>query len=85
MDGEAFGVVTVDARKRLTVSGVRRMGTANASAIVCETALGVLCVKGSDLHVLRFCQEEGTLSAEGTIDGLEWKGAKLPFLKRLFK
>ena len=82
---QPVGVLTVDGRKTLTLSGVKRMGAVSPTLLVCDTSLGMLTVKGHDLHVQAYSQEEGVLRAEGRIDSAVWSGAKQPLLKRLFR
>ena len=82
---QPIGTLTVDGRKKLTVTGVRRMGIVNDTMLTCETSLGALVVKGTGLRIVRFSQEEGLLVAEGTIDGTAWSGAKKSVWKRLWR
>ena len=82
---QPIGTLTVDGRKKLTVTGVRRMGIVNDTVLTCETSLGALVVKGTGLRIVRFSQEEGLLVAEGAIDGTAWSGAKKSVWKRLWR
>ena len=82
---QPIGTITVDGRKKLTVTGVKCMGIVNGSMVTCETALGGLVVKGTGLRIVRFSQEEGLLVAEGAIDGAAWTGAQKSVWKRLWR
>jgi len=82
---QAFGTLTVDARKRITVTGVRRMGIVNGQTLTCETSLGALVVRGTGLRIERFSQEEGVLEASGAIDGACYTGARKSLWKRLWR
>ena len=82
---EAIGTLTVDARKRITVTGVKQMGIVNDTCLTCQTSLGALKVKGTGLRIAHFSQEEGYLVAEGSVDGVAWTGAKKSLWKRLWR
>ena len=59
-------------RNHLTVSGVKDVDNFDDKTVVAFTDLGMLTVKGSDLHINRFNMESGELVLEGTIDQLEY-------------
>ena len=59
------------------------------SAILLETALGMLTLKGRDLHISRLSLDTGEVDMEGTIDSMAYSGSgpssKGSFLKRMFQ
>ena len=57
-------------RHSLTVSGVSDVDSFDEQSIVIFTGLGELCVRGSDLHIIRLSLEIGELLIEGEIDSL---------------
>lgn len=83
----AKSTLNLEDRKRLTVTGVRSMGAATPSCVACRTGLGDLTVKGSQLHILKFSQEEGLLIVDGNVDSIAYAAAqdKKPFWKRMWK
>lgn len=77
-------------RMTCMVSGVMDVLSFDLNEILLETDLGMLLVKGSELHVNRLTLEKGEIDIEGKIDSLTYsenthavKGESL--LGRLFK
>ncbi len=55
-------------RRAVVVEGVQRVHTFNPTLIVLATNMGVLTIRGRDLHVQHLDLEQGRFSAEGDID-----------------
>lgn len=78
-------------RKSGAFSGVVDVLSFDVAEILLETELGMLLIKGHDLHVNRLSLEKGEVDIEGRIDSLTYsdiKGAGKQaesFLGRLFK
>ena len=78
-------------RRSCMVSGVVDVISFDLAVVLLETDLGMLTIKGNDLHVNRLSLEKGEVDVEGRIDsltysettGLNAKGESL--LGRLFK
>ena len=62
--------IILEDRHSLTVSGVSDVDSFDEQSIVIFTALGELCVRGSDLHINRLSLEIGEILVEGEIDSL---------------
>ena len=62
--------LTLDDRKRLTVTGVQDVGSFDENAVVLETNQGVLVVRGRALHLRQLSVEGGQVAVEGQIDAL---------------
>lgn len=83
--------MAVTGRKLCSLTGVVDAVSFDLSEILLETDLGMLMIKGSDLHVKRLTLEKGEVDLEGRIDSLTYsdhttlaaKGESL--LGRLFK
>lgn len=83
--------LTVDGRKRATITGVKDVISFDAKEIVLETELGGLTIKGDELHVNRLTLERGEVDVDGKMDGFQYSdkgsanGGDDSFLKRLFR
>lgn len=81
----------LDNRERLNITGVIDVESFNDECIIVETELGVLAVRGEDLHISKLNLDSSELNVEGDIISLEYsdtdgsrsKGSG--FFGRLFK
>ena len=62
--------LTLDDRKRLTVTGVQDVGSFDENAVVLETNQGVLVVRGRALHLRQLSVEGRQVAVEGQVDAL---------------
>ncbi len=78
-------------RKNGILNGVIDVLSFDVGEILLETELGMLMIKGSDLHVSRLTLEKGEVDIEGRIDSLVYSDVKKAskqaesLLGRLFK
>ena len=78
-------------RRTCTVNGVNDVLSFDLREILLETELGMLLIKGHDLHVNRLSLEKGEVDIEGRIDSLTYSDVKSAgkqaesLLGRLFK
>jgi sporulation protein YabP len=78
-------------REKLSVSGVIDVESFNDETVVIDTELGVLVVRGEDLHINKLNIDSSELSIEGEIISCEYsdrEGSKskgLGFLGKMFK
>ncbi len=78
-------------RKNGAFSGVVDVLSFDVAEILLETELGMLLIKGNDLHVNRLSLEKGEIDIEGRIDSLTYSEVKSApkqtesFLGRLFR
>lgn len=81
----------VNNRKFGSMTGVKDVIAFDMGEVLLETELGMLMIKGKDLHVNRLSLEKGEVDIEGTIDSLtyselsEYSKKGESFLGRLFK
>jgi len=59
-------------RESMTVTGVRDVMSFDESEVLLETGLGMLTIRGSDLHVNRLTLEKGEVDVAGKIDSLTY-------------
>jgi sporulation protein YabP len=80
----------IDRREKVFVTGMTDVISFDEESVIGETEMGVIIIRGSNLHVTRINLENGELSVSGEIDGITYenpggyaKGKSL--LGRLFK
>ena len=64
--------LTLENRGSGTVTGIREVVSFDENQVVLDTDLGLLTVKGKDLHVSRLTLEKGEVDLDGTIDSLNY-------------
>lgn len=80
--------LTLEDRRKLTVTGVTDIGGYDEQTIVAMTEKGELTIKGDDLHIIRMSVEAGELSVEGEIQSMSYIDVQPRsggFFSRLFK
>lgn len=80
--------LSLEERKKLTVSGVTDIVSFDEQTIVAETELGELTIKGEGLHIVRMSVDTGELTVEGEISTLMYSEIQQQsggFFSRLFK
>lgn len=68
--------VLISNRKSGAFSGVVDVLSFDVAEILLETELGMLLIKGHDLHVNRLSLEKGEVDIEGRIDSLTYSEVK---------
>lgn len=64
------------ARKSAEISGVKDVRSFDEQEIVLETELGILMIRGAELHVDRLTLEKGEVDITGRIDSLVYTERK---------
>lgn len=83
--------MTLDNRKKCSLSGVVDVISFDLNKILLETELGVLEIKGSNLHVNSISVEKGEADIVGEVDSFSYSVAKdyekknESFWNRMFK
>ena len=76
-------------RKQGIISGVKDVISFDPEIVLLDTYMGLLTVKGKDLHVKRLTLERGEVDIEGEIDSILYTESKstkrAAFASRLFK
>lgn len=57
-------------RSVLSVTGIRDVVSFDENQVILDTDMGLLTMKGKDLHVSRLTLEKGEVDVDGTIDSL---------------
>jgi sporulation protein YabP len=83
--------IVMEERNKISITGVLDVLAFDEENIVTETELGMLTIKGIDLHVNKLNLEKGDLEVEGELDSVFYSQAggydksKNSILARLFK
>lgn len=80
--------IIVEARCKITVTGVENVVSFDDETIVLETALGKLTVKGEALHIEGYNTESGDLTANGKLYAAVYTSeskSQSGFLSRIFR
>lgn len=77
----------LDARSRLSVSGVREVESFDENTVVLNTVGGLLIVRGDGLHLQSLSIDGGQVSVLGRIDALSYEELQKAggFFKRLLR
>ncbi len=83
--------VTMNNRRNCSIAGVNDALSFNEKEVLLETEMGMLMIKGADLHISKLSLDKGEVDVEGKIDSLTYseqdsfakKGESL--LGKLFK
>lgn len=62
--------LTLTNRHSMTLTGICDVISFDLNQIVVETEMGMLQIKGSDLHVNRIAVDKGEVDVEGKVDSL---------------
>ena len=83
--------LTIENRAAGSMTGIREVVSFDENQVVLDTDMGLLTMKGKDLHVSRLTLEKGEVDLDGTIDSLTYssnealKKSGESLLSRLFK
>lgn len=83
--------LTIENRASGTMTGIREVVSFDENQVVLDTDMGLLTLKGKELHISRLTLEKGEVDLNGTIESLTYSSnAALrksgePLLSRLFK
>lgn len=87
--GQKTHKMQINGRRQGAISGVIDVISFDPEEVLLETDMGILTIKGRELHVKRLTLERGEVDLEGELDSFVYsqsKGAKKEaFLGRLFK
>lgn len=77
-------------RERLTVTGVVDVESFNDEMVVADTEMGLLIIRGEDLHINKLSVESSELSIEGYIASLEYsdkdgRSKGMSFFAKMFR
>ncbi len=81
--------VILEGRKKLSISAVTEVGAFDDTSVTLKTGMGILQVKGQNLHINKLSVETGDVDIEGLIISFAYKGEEESqekgFFTKLFK
>lgn len=83
--------LTMENRNSGTVTGIQEVVSFDENQVVLDTDMGLLTLKGKNLHISRLTLEKGEVDLDGTIDSLAYSSNEAlrksgeSLLSRLFK
>lgn len=76
-------------RKQGSITGVKDVVSFDENSVILETELGMLTIKGKELHVGRLMLEQGEVELDGHVDSIVYSGSgpekKGSLMKRMFR
>ena len=76
--------VTLDQRKKLTMTGVSEVLSFDEDAVALQTELGRLIVQGSELKLKTLSPEGGQVIINGNVSAMFYEEPRAPLRRRLF-
>lgn len=64
--------IVLEERSRLSVSGVTDVVSFDDESITADTDMGMIIIRGEDLHIGRLNLDEGVLQVDGSVDSIEY-------------
>ena len=84
-----YGEIKIVDRKKISLTGVKKLVSFNPEEFLIETTLGILLLKGQDLEIIKLDTTDGILSIKGRINNLNYmdsnKKGESSLIARLFK
>ena len=84
--------LTINERKNIIISGVKKIESFDNEEFLMETTLGFLVIKGGELEIIKLDTYQGNVSIKGRVDSLMYlddnngkKDKDNSFLNKLFK
>ncbi|NLG05742.1 MAG: sporulation protein YabP [Clostridia bacterium] len=67
--------ISISNRRTCNISGVSDVLSFDVKEVILETEMGMLMMKGTQLHVNRLTLEKGEIDIEGSIDSITYSEA----------
>jgi len=83
--------LTIDRRERVVVTGMLDVISFDEETVIAETEMGILVLRGNNLHVSRLNLDNGELDLDGDITSVTYEDAhaagkaKSSFIGKLFR
>ena len=65
--------ITLNDRKSVVVTGVKKIDSFSASEFMMDTVLGPLSIKGTDLEIVKLDTYQGNVSIKGYVSSIIYK------------
>ena len=83
--------ISIENRNKIMITGVTDVLSFDEDGVIANTEMGILIIKGSDMHVGKLNVDDGRLSIEGEVFSLEYtdsdssQRSRNSFLGRIFR
>ncbi len=73
-DVETVGnsTISINDRKNITISGVKKIDSFNDEEFLLETTLGYMVIKGANLEIVKLDTYQGTVSIKGILNSMAY-------------
>ena len=68
-------MLTIDRRERVTITGLLDVISFDEETVIAETEMGILVLRGNNLHVSRLNLDNGELDLDGDITSVTYEDA----------
>lgn len=85
---EKLHSVIMENRQRISVSGVEDVDSFDEERILLYTTMGLLEIRGTDMHISHLNVESGEISVEGMVDSMDYTDEdtkRMSFLQKLLR
>lgn len=84
-----YGEIKIVDRKRINLSGIKKIVSFNPEEFLIESTLGIILLKGEDLEIIKLDTTDGILSIKGRFNSINYmdsnKNKESSIIARLFK
>lgn len=88
MNTNQYGDIKINDRKKISLTGVKKVVNFNSEEFLLETTLGVISLKGSELEIVKLDTVDQILSIKGRFNSLTYMDSnkkEVSLISRLFK
>ena len=91
MDSNFNHGISIAERKKILVTGVKKIESFDNEEFLMDTTLGFLVIKGNELEIIKLDTYQGNVSIKGNVDSLSYVNKDIKkekdetFLSKLFK
>lgn len=64
--------VTINERKNIVISGVKKIDSFDNEEFLLETSMGYMIIKGADLEIIKLDTYQGNVSIKGKINSMNY-------------
>ena len=65
--------IVLEKREKVTINGVCDVVSFDEEVVVTKTVMGILIIRGDNLHISNLNLDNAALSLDGTIDSMEYE------------
>lgn len=85
MENSDQHIVTIENRKRVTATKIESVDQFSPTQLVLSYSGGKIVIAGSSMKITSFSKSGGTLTADGTINGVKYQQKGVSLRQKLFR